>query len=211
MIHTPWPYTDRLIARLGDSSLNDVAMPVKTRTPRSPGLHASDLLKVLHPVESTITEDELKIFGILGFAFEDRVERALVSLSSEEDWPWDCVRSDEVTADGIACSPDILMYPKDPDDVLQEMSIKATWKSSTDAPDGPKFAYYNDQCLTYATPLQTLSSVLLVYFINGNYQHQRKGSKGKPPMPQIKGWDVVFSPRERYETWQALRQIAKSR
>lgn len=207
MTHDSWSYTQRLIARLGDSSLNVVRLPAKQD--RSPGLHASDLLKVLHPVESMITEEELKLYGILGFAFEDRVERAMISLSDETDFPWTVERSPEVSHEGIAMTPDLLLFPKDGTAEPVEMSIKVTWKSSTEAPDGIKFQYYNDQCMTYATSLDTLASVLLVYFVNGNYAHQRKGGRSKPAVPQIKAWDLSFTPRERSETWQALRQIAK--
>lgn len=144
----PWPYTQRLIDRLADSSLQDSGVTLTPRPPRSPGLHASTLLKRLHPVESAITEAELRIYGLLGLAFEDRVELALLTLSQEADWPWDCYRPGEVECDGIACSPDILLVPKG-DGPLMEMSIKVTWKSTKEAPDGPKFAYYH--CVTPET------------------------------------------------------------
>lgn len=203
MIFTPWPYTQRLVDRMADSSLQDLQRTLTPRPPRSEGLHASTLLKRLHPVESAITEDELRVYGLLGLAFEDRAELALLTLSGEPDWPWDCYRPGEVECDGIACSPDILLVPKG-DGPLMELSLKVTWKSTKEAPDGPKFAYYGDQCLTYATPLNTLHSVLLVYFVNGTYGHMQKGSKGRPPVPTVKGWAMTFSEQERAETWQAL-------
>lgn len=159
---------------------------------------------MLHPVESTITEAELRIYGLLGLAFEDRAELALLTLSREADWPWDCYRPGEVETDGIACSPDILLVPKG-DGPLMELSLKVTWKSTKEAPDGPKFAYYGDQSLTYGTPLQTLHGVLLIYFVNGDYGHQKKGAvKGRPPVPQVRGWQMAWSRQERAETWQAL-------
>lgn len=202
----PWPYTQRLIDRLADSSLQDSGVTLTPRPPRSPGLHASALLKRLHPVESAITEAELRIYGLLGLAFEDRVELALLTLSQEPDWPWDCYRPGEVECDGIACSPDILLVPKGAGP-LMEMSIKVTWKSTKEAPDGPKFSYYADQSLCYGTPLHTLDGILLIYFVNGGYeflQKRKRGEDGKPPLPQVRGWQMAWSEQERAETWQAL-------
>jgi hypothetical protein len=208
MQFTVWPYTQRLVDRMADSALQDHGVSLTPRPPRSPGLHASTLLKLLHPTESTITEAELRIYGLLGLAFEDRAELALLTLSQEPDWPWDCYRPGEVEADGIACSPDILLIPKG-DGPLMELSLKVTWKSTREAPEGPKFQYYADQSLTYSTPLQTLNGVLLVYFVNGDYGHLAKGQKGKgrPPVPLIKGWQMAWSEQERAETWQALYNL----
>jgi hypothetical protein len=207
MIHRLWPYTKRLVDRMADSSLQDLGIASLTRPPRSEGLHASTLLKMLHPVESNITEEELRIYGLLGLAFEDRAELALLSLSRDDDWPWECVRPGEFEQDGIACSPDILLIPKEGSH-LRELSLKVTWKSTKEAPYGEKFQYYVDQCLTYATPLNTMASVLLVYFVNGDYSHiSKKGArptKPTPPKPLVVGYELDFTPHERAETWQAL-------
>jgi hypothetical protein len=212
--HRLWPYTQQLVDRMSNSSLQDVGIASLARLPRSEGLHASTLLKMLHPVESTITEAELRIYGLLGLAFEDRAELALLSLSQDPDWPWECVRPGEVVKDGIACSPDILLIPKE-NSHIRELSLKVTWKSTKEAPDGPKFQYYVDQCLAYATPLDTMASVLLVYFVNGDYSHMQKqkarpsGGKGSPPKPLVVGYELAFTPHERAETWQALLGLKK--
>lgn len=210
MIHRPWPYTARLVARMADSSLNDDPMlGSMTRPPRSGGLHASTLLRRLHQQEKNdITPAQLAIYGLVGLAFEDRAERALLSLSNEDDWPWVCLRSDEVTADGIACSPDILLIPKT-DGVCRELSLKCTWKSCRGLPttteginefDLRKWGYYIHQCMTYATPLDTLGSILFVCFVCGDYS----GAK----QPQIHGWELDYSVEERGEVWAALQTIA---
>lgn len=188
---------------MADSSL-DGQLPM--REPRSEGTHASTLLKMLHTVESSITAEELKVYGLLGLAFEDRAERALISLSNEPDWPWQCERSGEVECDGVACSPDILMFSKE-DGEVQEMSLKATWKSPRDAPEGEKFSYYRDQSLTYATPLDTLKGVLLVYFVNGVYVKYKRGEQAKPPVPLVRGWQMEWSLQERGEMWQAIQNL----
>lgn len=210
--HRLWPYTKQLVDRMADSSLQDLGIASLTRPPRSEGVHASTLLKLLHPVESNITEDELRIYGLLGLAFEDRAELALLSLSQDPTWPWECFRPGEVEKDGITCSPDILLIPKE-DSEVRELSLKVTWKSTKEAPYGEKFQYYVDQCLTYATPLDTMASVLLVYFVNGDYGHMRK--KGArpgaptPPKPLVVGYELDFTPRERAETWAALKGLKK--
>jgi hypothetical protein len=190
---------------MADSALDALLPP---RQQRSPGLHCSTLLKMLHPVDSAITPDELKVYGLLGLAFEDRAERALISLSAEADWPWECVRSGEVSCDDVACSPDILMYGKE-DGEVQEMSLKATWKSPKDAPEGEKFAYYRDQSLTYGMPLDTLRGVLLVYFVNGEYKKYKRGEQAKPPVPRVKGWQMEWSLQERGEMWQAVQNLKR--
>jgi hypothetical protein len=218
MIHRPWPHTDRLVSVMIDSALS---AEIPLREPRSGGLHASTLLKVLHPVKSTITERELRMFGLFGLAWEDRVERALTYLSTQADWPYECFRPGEVIGDlngrELKCSPDILMIEKATGDVC-EMSIKLTWKSCAGLPiteEGMggfsgKFDYYMDQCMTYATPLSTCKSILFAGFVNGGYEHQQKRNRGTktPPIPRVHGWELEFTEYERDETWQSLCTIA---
>jgi hypothetical protein len=200
-----WPYTARLVERMADSSLTDEDVSI-VRSPRSPGIHSSTLLRILHPVDSGITPEELKIYGLLGLAFEDRAERALISLAKEPDWPFDAVRSPEVFYDGVYCSPDILLFGKE-DGVVQELSLKTTWKGIRDAPEGEKFAYYRDQSLTYGTPLDTTRGVLLCYFVNGEYKKYKRGEPQKPPVPIVQGWQLEWSLQERGEMWQAVRNL----
>lgn len=214
MIHRPWPYTARLIARMADSSLLDQGFELSKRPPRSPGLHASTLLHKLHPVKkraagTEIDEDQLALYGLMGLAFEDRAELALLSLSQDGDWPWHCFRPGEVSCDGIACSPDILLVPKGAGET-RELSIKVSWSSCRHWPTkeegeggfpSGKPQYYLDQCMTYATPLDTLGSVLLAYFVNGDYDNAR--------IPQAHGIELDFTEQERAETWSALLGIAE--
>lgn len=209
MIHRPWSYTRRLVDRMADSSLQDVSGGVGlVRPPRSEGLHASTLLRKLHPVskDNGIDEEQLAIYGLLGLAFEDRAELALLSLSKEKDWPWTAFRPGEVSHDGVACSPDILLVPK-VDGPLRELSLKCTWKSCRNLPtkeEGEnefpldKFGYYLDQSIGYSTPLDTLGGLLLVYFVCGDYSGAR--------MPKVLGWELEWSEQERAETWDAMME-----
>ena len=152
-------------------------------------------------------ESQLRLYGVMGYAWEDRVEQALLTLSQDSDWPFNAFRPGEVTAHGVACSPDILMVPKNEDDEPFELSIKCKWKSTRGLPlteegedEFPKsWAYEISQCQTYALPLGTARSVLFVYFVNGDY---------KPPMPKVHAWELQFSQQEIAECWDALLTIA---
>lgn len=216
MIHRPWQFAKRLSDRMADSSLLDnIDVSNIKRPPRSEGLHASELLRIMHPVkegkgDDAIDEEQLRLFGLLGLAFEDRAELALISLAKETDWPWYPVRPGEVEAGGIACSPDILLVPKVKTAEVRELSLKSTWKSCRGLPveeEGengfPKsFDYYISQCMTYTVPLETMGSVLFVYFVCGSW---------RPPFPQVHAWELDFSDQEIAENWDALQNIAVNR
>lgn len=220
MTHRPWPYLQRLIDKMADSALLDGVEAGTLRRPaRSGGVHASSLLRKLHPhpneAKVALMSDEdkakaaaqLALYGLLGLAFEDRCEIALTALGQEDDWPWLAIRPGEVEAEGVACSPDILLVAKD-GSPNRELSIKTTWKSCRGLPleegenEFPKsFDYYTAQCKTYAVPLETSGSVLVCYFVCGNWS---------PPVPQVHGWELEFSDQELAENWSALMNIAEN-
>jgi hypothetical protein len=205
---------------MSDSSLLDnLDVSALRRPPRSPGLHMSTLLKVLYPHQNEAktakmddagkaeAEKQLRLYGMLGLAFEDRAELALLSLAEEDDWPWYALRPGEISIDGVAGSPDILLVPKDEGGEVRELSIKLTWKSSNDLPleEGEdqfpmKFNYYIGQCKAYAKGLDTTASVLVCYFACGTW---------RPAMPQMLGWEFEFSRQEIDEEWDALMTIAQ--
>ncbi len=207
MLHKPWPWLTMLTDCMADSSIRDKGFTVQRNSPRSPGLHASTLLHQLHPVGNPMPEDKLKLYSILGLSFEDRAEQALMVLSEDPKWPFRSFRPGEVTAHGVACSPDILMVPKNDEDEPFELSLKCKWRSSRGLPtteegeDGfpAKWNYELSQCATYALPLRTNKAVLLVYFVCGSW---------KPPVPQVHAWELSFSEQEISETWDALLTIA---
>lgn len=190
---------------MADSSLQGTLVH---NSVRSGGMHASTVLREIHKrKKNDITESELATYGLLGLAFEDRAELALNALSLEEDWPWRCFRPGEVEESGIKCSPDILLVPK-AQGPLREMSLKSTWKSCRKLPtdhegenefDLKKWGYYFDQCMTYATPLDTWGAVLVCYFVVGDYTNMR---------PQVFGWELEWSEQERAETWDEVLRTA---
>jgi hypothetical protein len=81
--------------------------------------------------------------------------------------------------------------------------FRKTWAEGEDGfPGAPtKWPYRIDQCLAYCTPLDTLSAVLVCFFVNGDYDGNR--------VPQVHGWEFEFSEQERSETWQALLGLAE--
>lgn len=205
MQHKLWPYADRLVAKMADSSTQGTLVHNSARTG---GVHASTLLREMHKRKSSdITEDELAVYGLLGLAFEDRAELALQALSLEEDWPWRCFRPGEVEEDGIKCSPDILLVPKQAGMPLRELSLKAKWMSCRHVPREPgenefdlkKWGYILDQCMTYGTPLDTMGAIVLVYFVVGDYTNFK---------PQVLGWELEWSQQERAETWDEVVRTA---
>lgn len=208
MISRPWPLVKRLTTVMADSSILPAPLVHSARTP---GLHLSTLLRKLHPIDpkKAAEEDDLAVMGLLGLAFEDRMERALAHLSKQEDWPWHSFRPGEVTSEeGVICSPDFLMIPKRGDMPLRELSAKCTWKSSKGWPreEGengfdPKFGYYLDQSMGYGTPLDTEGGFLVCYFVRSDY-------KVFAPSPEVLGVELEWSLQERGETWLQLMAIA---
>lgn len=191
---------------MADSSITEQAGISIARPPRSAGVHASDLLKRLHPVgDGAVDEPQLRLFGLLGLAFEDRAELALQTLATEADWPYYAERPGEVHFGGVACSPDILLIDK-VDGSTRELSIKTAWKSCREWPTDEegengfptKAAYYLSQCATYAVPLHTTAAILFVYFVCGTW---------KPPFPKAYAWELHYSEQEIGENWAALMSI----
>ncbi len=225
MIHRLWPYTDRLVATMADSSLLDDldAGAILRRAPRSGGLHMSTVLRKMYPISARprtatlgtashgtddIDEEQLAVYGLMGLAFEDRAELALHKLAREEDWPYFACRSEEVDFYGVKGSPDIILTPKPefPDHTRRELSLKVKWRSSRGLPleEGfngfpQRWGYELAQCMAYSGPLGTTGAVLLTYFTCGNW---------KPPMPHVLGWELDFLPEEVDEVLDAVTTIA---
>lgn len=211
MTHRPWSFTKRLVDTMADSSIPPCPL---NHSERSAGLHVSTLLRKLHPIEAdkAAEEGDLAVMGLLGLAFEDRMERALALLSSQEDWPWYSFRPGEiVSSEGVKCSPDFLLVPKpafSETQTLRELSCKCTWKSAKGFPQeegengfDPKFGYYLDQSMAYGHVLETDGGILVCYFVRANYKEFK-------PTPEILGVELDWSLQEREENWGQLIAIA---
>jgi hypothetical protein len=212
VIHSPWPFTKRLVDKMADSALLDqVDRFTVLRGPRSGGLHMSTILHALYPPKTSedISERQLSIYGLMGLAFEDRAELALHALAQEADWPFLVQRAEEVDWYGIKGSPDLLLTPKPAFAHLyqtQELSLKVKWRSCRGLPMqagrnefSHRWDYELAQCMAYSVPLGTSRAVLLVYFVCGAW---------KPPVPIVLGWDLEFEDDERDELMDALSTIA---
>lgn len=208
MLHRPWPLLSRLVATMAESSLPPASL---NHSERSEGLHLSTLLRKLHPVKNPSDDEQLGVYALLGLALEDRMERALALLSSQEDWPYYSFRPGEVvSAEGVKCSPDFLMVPKpaaSETHTLRELSCKCTWKSTKGWPveegengyDLGKFGYYLDQSMGYGNVLETDGGILVCYFVRGDYRGY---------LPEVLGNELDWSFQERSESWDMLMAIA---
>ena len=168
---------------------------------RSVGLHASDIYGALYQELEPKrfkggSPDPLRI--ILGLA----LERALAEVLAEV-WGWQ--RPDEFkTVEGIAFSPDGLLYRDDGDLVVGE--TKLTWKGSRDVPRESAtsfpsgFDHYMTQVMFYADSLGTPHARLLVYFVNGTGR-----------APELLAWDIEFTARELQENRSMLLNFGKSK
>lgn len=208
MLHRPWPYLSRLVSVMAESSTPPAQM---NHSERTAGLHLSTLLRKLHPVKNPSDDEQLGVYGLLGLALEDRMERALATLCKQDDWPWYSFRPGEVvSAEGVKCSPDFLMVPKpafSETHKLMELSCKCTWKSTKGFPveegengfDTTKFGYYLDQSMGYGNVLETEGGILVCYFVRGDYRGY---------LPEILAAELEWSLQERLENWDMLMAIA---
>lgn len=168
---------------------------------RSPGVHASaiynDLYQDLEPKRFTrgTAPDPLRLE--LGLALEEVLEGGLVSRMWERPGEFK-------TADGVAFSPDGLMFHADGRLIVCE--TKLTWMSSKDVPREPasgfppKFDKYMTQLLFYTDGLETPWGRLYVYFVNGL-------GRG----PEFLAWELEFTAREQQENRQMLLNHAKAK
>jgi hypothetical protein len=164
-------------------------------SPRSPGLHVSQVLKsILVKLEPERFGGEMDWTKIeLGFAVEALIEHAF------RDRQQDILRLGELWKDEIAGTPDGMSFH---DGTLIIHEIKCTWMSSTDCPDHKKFAHWIWQIKSYCHMAETCHARLHVFFVNGNYKDSRS--------PEYKEWDLLFSPSELEENWMMVLNAARS-
>jgi hypothetical protein len=202
VIHRPWTALDDLLPRLANSLL-----------PRSPGVHLSQCYGRLYPPKKRaipLTERELQLFAIGGFAVERVIELGLIHLMvdhcPEVERPGELVSP----STGIVGSPDLFFY--EPDESapggknIRVGDIKCKWSSARKLPvheEGedefpPEWAKVFSQNKGYLYMLsehyqhQFTSGRILAYFVNDDY---------RPPQPQLYGWDLEYS-------WQEIAELS---
>lgn len=179
----------------------------KSTGERSPGLHMSqiygDIFSDLEPKRFVRGSIPNPLHLELGLAFEEMLEVRLL-----ERWgPHLGERPPEqMTVEGIAYSPDLLIFDDAKGLILGE--IKLSRLSSRDVPREvsnnfpPKFDRYFMQMKAYAYHLGTRHARLFVFFVNGSYA---------PPMPEFLVWDLTFSEIELRENWQMMLNHARAK
>ena len=112
---------------------------------------------------------------------------------------------EQLTAEGIAYSPDLFIYDDVKGLVLGE--IKFTWKSSRELPKTPtnslpeKYGYYLRQMKCYCYHLQIRYARLFVFCCMGDWDRSKLD-------PQLRAFDIEFTQRELDECWAAVRNNA---
>ena len=156
--------------------------------PRSAGLHVSQIIR--HIVTTSglaevndFTEDDLNMFAIIGRLWEEMLARTLFKPPRYQ-------RPGEIECDGIFGSPDAV----DTDDCCL-MEFKVTWKSSNRAIES--FFKYMLQVKAYCHMLGLTKVRLYVFYVAGNW---------RPPIPQLKAWELEFAPHELKDNWRMLVQ-----
>lgn len=173
----------------------------ETVAPRSPGLHLSSIIyeldKIAHGDRYPDSDPSTKqAYFSVGFIWE----QILSHLWRETALKYSdgvLIRPGEFSLDGIAMSPDAV----DLGDLALE-EYKATYLSSSNAIDGPKFWHWLVQIKCYCKAIGTLKARLRVWFIVGDW----KGSG-----PQVRAWQFEFTQQEIDETWQMVTNSARAK
>lgn len=201
------------IALLPGLTLRDFAPP--DTLVRSPGCHVSDIIKrvlvKLDPKRYGTAQkaDDTENWQEAGFMWEEILSGAIVNRGIDQDSQGTRWRPGEVTLDHVAGSPDSLecgVQGDDPAFVIGE--YKATWKSCRDI-DTPtpgaglmdsKFVGYLIQMQAYCHMVGTTRARLYILFMNGDYERY---------VPQMRCYQIDFTPRELQEQWRSLLNTAK--
>ncbi len=166
---------------------------------RSPGLHMSqiygDLAQDLEPKRFVrgAPMDMLRVEA--GLALETVLEKGLRDRWCAERPP------EQVTAEGIAYSPDMIIFDGGSPRLGE---CKLTWMSSKDVPREPantfpkKFDKYLWQMKAYCYHLEMNEARLIAYFVNGTGR-----------APELMAWDIEFTMRELKENWSMLINHAR--
>lgn len=199
---------------------------------RTAGRHASDLYNSYYKGKDPKRYDKRDKDGNptpmdmakleLGLCFEQDLEVMLASMArrmakrllgdrpGEFESPHEdgCSRHREPVVAGVPCpecgagtiySPDYLF---DDGNELILGEFKCSWYSAFGAPTDPKFAKWWTQIKLYSHWLGVRRARLYVFFVNGDY---------KPPSPQLRCWEVVFTARELQDEFNEIARDARKK
>jgi len=173
-------------------TLSDLVLSSEQVAVRSPGIHVSSIIRHIKKSigkekENGFSNDDLNAFATVGRLFEAQLAMATFQPPRYE-------RIGEIECDGIIGSPDAID--------TQEWSVqeyKANFSSAnrvieTDRPE------YFWQIKAYCYMMGMCRASLFVFYVGGNW---------RPPVPILRGWDLLFSPAELEDNWKMLKLNAK--
>lgn len=167
---------------------------------RSPGLHLGQILAELNRIRGTEYNNtdvqSRQCYFAMGFLWERLIAMLFRDIELKRR-AGTLIRPDEQFRDGIAMSPDAVDLS---DYALEE--YKATYLSSLNPIDSPKFWTWIVQMKAYSFAIGARTARLRVWFIAGDW----KGSG-----PQVKAWQFQFDDRELEENWIMIVNTAKSK
>lgn len=167
---------------------------------RSPGLHLSQVIAELNEARGNAyapaEERTRQIYFSVGFMWEEIIARIIRDTAIKRS-NGNLVRPGELHSHGITMSPDALDLS---DYTLEE--YKATWLSSSNDIEGPRFWHWLIQLKCYCWALAARRARLRVLFVVGDW----RGSG-----PQTKAWQFDFTDREVEETWAMVVNHARYR
>jgi hypothetical protein len=182
-----------------------LASDVMLLEPRSPGVHQSDLIRDL---ENTVilpgqrgpdidrSEEEmatLNRYRELGMMWEVILESTFKRRRVDALDPRKFLRQMEIEHDGVFKTVDAVHIP-DWRILEYKLTFKSSDRASLDRIETDMwgwFAQLKGNCLGW----ETRTASLFAFFVNGNY---------RPPVPQTKRFDIVFTEQELAENWHML-------
>jgi hypothetical protein len=181
------PYPERLQSQADSDGLT-----------RSPGLHLStiirDIEQTIKPKDEWCTQEELEMFGAVGFMWE-RVFSMAHRDAVEND---ELVRPGEFMLDGIAGSPDLIYTPS-----WTLIETKACFRSARQFESLEKnFWAWIVQVKSYSLMIGTDTAEIHAFFVAGTW---------RPPTPCVKSVRLEFTDRELQENWSMITGHAERR
>ena len=175
----------------------DVPFPWTEGPPRRKGLHLTDIIQDMAissgiRKRSDMPEELRKAHFEKGYIWE-----RLLSMAFADQVP---VRPGEFICDGIACSPDGILYLEDGIAVAE---YKCTFYSSDRDFTDTVFWSWHMQAKGYCHVIGTDLAVFYVLFLKGNHRDE--------PGPVKRVYPVRYSSNEIEEAWMSIVNHAKMR
>jgi len=165
---------------------------------RSPGLHLStiyrDIERAIKPKDEWCTQEELEMFGAVGFMWE----RVYSMAHRDAVENGDLIRPGEFQLDGVIGSPDFIHVPS-----WTLVETKACFRSARKFDSLEKnFWTWLCQVKSYSLMIGTNVAEIHCFFVCGDW---------KPPTPCVRSVRLEFTDRELQENWDMIIRHARGR